>query len=426
MKLIKWTIFFAFIAMLQPSCSIDEEMPEEGQPSISEDEFKVAKLQISTDNWKSVSSKEAYVPCAIHIDSDVAGWDFSGRASIRGRGNSTWHWYDKKPYRIKLDEKAGILGLAEDKDWVLLADYRDPTHMMNTFVLVMGKGLGLPFTNHSRYVEVTLNNEYIGLYLLTEQVEQGSNRVNIDETDGLLLSLDADDGPDLNPGAEDNFWSGTYRMPMVVKSPDIISVGQLATIKSEFSKLESAIKQGNYAEVDQILDIRSFIDFMLIQELVYNVEVAAPRSMNIHKDKDGKWTMGPLWDFDGGFDFDWSTMLTGHNYFYSYKELVLGTSPAQQIGGYKVPAFFTDLFKSRQFVDQYQKRWLEVRDNIINEYWVTSKKYADGFADAMKRDAIRWPINKDHKTEVARLKIWLQNRISYLNQVIANYPEGTK
>ena len=103
---------------------------------------------------------------------------FSGPGRIRGRGNSTWLWYPKKPYRIQLDSKAELLGLKADKDWVLPADYRDPTHLRNTFAFTLGQALELPYTNHSRYVEVTFNNDYIGFYMLTEQVEQGENRVN--------------------------------------------------------------------------------------------------------------------------------------------------------------------------------------------------------------------------------------------------------
>ena len=143
---------------------------------------------------------------------------------------------------MKLDEKASILGLAEEKDWVLLANYRDPTHLMNTFVFTAGNELGLPYTNHSRFVEVTLNGEYIGLYQLTEQVEQGKTRVNVADEGGLLISLDKDDGPELAPNESDNFWSEVYRMPICVKHPEDQSKEQLNAIKAEFALLEQAIK----------------------------------------------------------------------------------------------------------------------------------------------------------------------------------------
>ncbi|OQC04744.1 MAG: CotH protein [Bacteroidetes bacterium ADurb.Bin090] len=184
--------------------------------------FEVPAINIQVQDNAPVLSKdkEDYLPCVVEIDGKEMYADYIGTARIRGRGNSTWLWYDKKPYRIKLDEKAKILGLGSNKDWVLLANYRDPTNLMNAFGFEMASWLGLPFTNHTRFVEVTLNGDYIGLYQLTEQVEQAGDRVDIDVNEGVLLSLDKDDGPELAPGAEDNFWSAYYHLPICVKHPE--------------------------------------------------------------------------------------------------------------------------------------------------------------------------------------------------------------
>ena len=345
----KFFILFLIIGLsvvLLNGCSFLDDSGNNDPQIAAVDSFKVAKISIITENAASVSSRDNYVNCTIEIQSDTKQWNYSGKGTIKGRGNSSWLWYPKKPYHIKLDQKAEILGLKSERDWVLLANYRDPTQLMNTFTFIAGRGLGLNYTNHVRYVEVTLNGNYVGLYLLTEQVEQGSSRVAIDETQGMLLSLDLDDGPELSPGATDNFSSSVYQLPVCVKSPEINGSSQLSTIKSTFSQLETVIKNGNYDAVSKLLDIQSFIDYMILQELVYNVEVDAPRSIFMYKDVGGKWTMGPLWDFDAGFDFDWSTMYIGHNYFTSYKELVLGTDPVNHTSGYYVPAFFTDLFRS--------------------------------------------------------------------------------
>lgn len=408
------------------SCSFLEDSENDDQQITAVDSFKVAKISVTTENAASVSSRDNYVNCTINIQSETKQWNYSGKGTIRGRGNSSWLWYPKKPYRINLDQKAEILGLKSDRDWVLLANYRDPTQLMNTFAFTAGRGLGLPYTNHVRYVEVTLNGNYMGLYQLTEQVEQGSNRVAIDETQGMLLSLDLDDGPELSPGATDNFSSSVYQLPVCVKSPEVSGSSQLSTIKSTFAQLETAIKNGNYDVVSKLLDIRSFIDYMILQELVYNVEVDAPRSIFMYKDIGGKWTMGPLWDFDAGFDFDWSTMYTGHNYFTSYKELVLGTDPVNHTSGYYVPAFFTDLFRNKQFVSEYKARWIAIKDKIMSEYWPVAQQYADRFSEAQSRDAARWPIDKNNKVEILKMKQWLTNRVSYMSSVIANYPAGTK
>lgn len=428
MKKVHFYILGLIVIILFTKCRNDfDDIPEQIKTPI--DTTDVAKMYIETEYSKPIVSKlkTDYINCQIEVASNNSEWNNKYEGKIRGRGNSTWHWYDKKPYRIKLNKKDKMLGIAKNKDWVLLANYRDPTHLMNTFVFHIGRGLELPYTNNYRYIELYLNNEYIGLYQLTEQIEQGKNRVNVDETEGILLSLDADDGPHLSPEANDNFWSQIYYMPICIKHPKNPTSNQIQNINNSFKKLEKAIQNANYNEVEKLLDIKSFIDFMIIQELVYNVEVDAPRSMYIHKkDDSSKWTMGPLWDFDAGYDFDWSTMYTGHNYFKSYKKLVLGTDPANHINGYYVPSFFTDLFKNKEFVKQYKERWNEIQNDIVDIYWEQTKQVSININDAMASNAERWPIDKNYNSEIFKMGVWINNRVNYLNQVINNYPKGVK
>ncbi len=409
------------------------ETPETPLTKVYAAKYRVAKFFIETDGRQAVDSKDKndYRACTIKIESDTAVWNYEGRGRIRGRGNSTWLWYPKKPYRIKLDEKAAILGLDEEKDWVLLANYRDPTNLMNTFVFEMGQGLGMPYTNHTRFVEVTLNGDYIGLYQLTEQVEQGKNRVNINGKQGWLLALDVDDGPAEAPVAEDNFWSEIYRMPVCVKSPEVEDYATPEALTDDarraLATLESTIHSHDYDALAKICDIPVMIDYLLIQEFVYNVEVAAPRSIFLFKDKgdDKKWTFGPLWDFDAGFDFDWGHMKTGHTFFSDYRETVLGTDPARHISNYDyTPSFFTDMWKSQKFVTDVKNRWKEISPRIMAEFWTEAKTYAEAAAEAMERDAKRWPIDKQPKTEINRMEKWLNSRTVYMDNIVKGYPAG--
>lgn len=416
-----------------------EPQPEQPAPSAA---HAVAVMDITTENGAPIKGKEKedYVNCTISIDHPDDKWDYEGTGRIRGRGNSTWLWYDKKPYRIKLDEKASIVGLAAEKDWVLLANFRDPTHMMNTFVFELGHVMGLPYTNHSRYMEVTLNGEYIGLYQLTEQIEQGKNRVAVDDVEGVLIALDVDDGPEESRNSKDNFWSEVYQMPVCVKFPEDIDV---TGIKKDFAQLESAIlsirqNKGKPAaikagmdKVRELLDVQSFIDFLIIQELIYNVELAAPRSMYMHKDKGGKWVMGPLWDFDAGFDFDWGTMTDGHHFFESYKEYVLGPDPIHHSGAYWVPEFFTDIFRSDEFCEEFIARWEEISPLIMTEVWDNTEKYITAAEDAMVRNSQRWPIyfpsdswpqqEISFATEIVNMYSWLSYRVDHLTPIFNRY-----
>ena len=417
-----------------------DPQPEQTGPGAA---HTVAVMNITTENGAPIKGKEKedYVNCTINVDHPDDKWDYEGTGRIRGRGNSTWLWYDKKPYRIKLDEKASIGGLAAEKDWVLLANFRDPTHMMNTFVFELGHVMGLPYTNHSRFMEVNLNGEYIGLYQLTEQIEQGKNRVAVDDMEGILIALDVDDGPYYSPDSGDNFYSDIYGMPVCVKFPEDTDVSD---IRSELAKLESAIlsirrSKGDEAaikagmdKVRELLDVQSFIDYLIIQELIYNVELAAPRSMYMHKDKGGKWVMGPLWDFDAGFDFDWGTMYDGHNYFDSYRKLMLGKDPIHHNGGNGgVPEFFTDIFRSDEFCEEFIARWKEISPLIMTEVWDNTEKYITAAEDAMIRNSERWPIyfpsdswpedEIDFEEEIDNLYVWLTERIDYLTPIFNKY-----
>lgn len=400
----------------------------EDEPAVeTKDHYKVFQMYITTNNGKDITSRTDYVPCYISLNACGSFSNYSAPASIRGRGNSSWLWYDKKAFRFKLDSKHKILGLGKAKNWVLLANYRDVTDLMNTFVFEAGAWLGMPYTNHTRYVELFVNGDYRGLYQLTEQVQQNSNRVDVSDEHGILLSLDRDDGPELAPGEGDNFWSSVYSMPTCVKYPkdEALTDEVKDSVKDELAQLEDAIKSKDSARIYTLLDVPSMIHYLQLQELVENVELVAPRSVYLFKDAGTKWTMGPLWDFDAGYDFDWSNMTKGHNYFSDYRELVLGSDPVRRNGyDHNIPAFFTDLFGCQAFVRDYKAEWNRIADSIVVKPWEECEKYlAELNKGALSRDLTRWPISgKQASEEVEKMHTWLLNRVAYLTTVINAYP----
>ena len=99
---------------------------------------------------------------------------------IRGRGNSTWE-LDKKPYKIKLDKGQNLLGMGKNKHWVLLANRLDQSLLRNRIISYLGTAFGMPYTPKMLPVELVINGEYYGSYLLAEQVRVDKNRVDIDE-----------------------------------------------------------------------------------------------------------------------------------------------------------------------------------------------------------------------------------------------------
>lgn len=413
------------------AAKVDSVTFEDEPAATTEDHYRVFQMYITTNSGADITSREEYQPCYISLNGCGAFPSYSAPASIRGRGNSTWNWYPKKPYRIKLDEKHKLLGLGKGKSWALLANYRDVTDLMNTFVFEAAEWLAMPYTNHTRYVELFVNGDYRGLYQLTEQVQQGKNRVAVSDDGGMLLSLDRDDGPELSPSATDNFWSSVYKMPVCVKYPkdEALTASRLDSVKTQLALLEEAIASKDSARIYSLLDVPSMIHYLQLQELVENVELVAPRSVFLFKDGSGKWTMGPLWDFDAGYDFDWGTMTTGHNYFSDYRELVLGSNPLKR-NGYdsNIPAFFTDLFGCQAFVADYKAEWNRIADSIVAKPWKECEQYADHLSrSTMMREQTRWPITgKTFDTEKEAMHQWLTRRAAYLTTVVNAYPEPAK
>lgn len=421
------------------SITFSDDLTEWGK-----DKYQVFGIYITIDNpseWTDdkVDAKE-WVNCYISIDASGQYPDLSMSGKIRGRGNSTLLWYDKKPYRIKFDSSSKLLGIKKNKDWVLLANWRDVTKCMNTFCFQAADIMGLPFTTPVRYAELFINGEYRGLYQIAEQVEVGGNRVNIDEEKGLLMTLDLDDGPDLDPTGTQNFWSKVFRMPVAIKSPKNLTKDQVDSVRNEFAVLENAIKVYNYDIVDSLMDLKSYIAMIQLQELAYNVELSAPRSVFFFRNKGGKWTFGPAWDWDAGFDFSWSDMYTGHTYFGNPRKSLLGSDPFKRNGNYTVSHFFTDMFGSRRFVSQYKAQWMSYCDTLVSKSWEITDKYLAGinseqmYIDAkgrskttspMIRETDRWPVpGFGHATEVGKMKKWLDERMAYLNPLIDGIPEG--
>lgn len=404
--------------------SIGFFVPDE---AVVKDKYQVFQMFVYTEDQRAIDTKDYYIPCYIGVNGLGHYGNRWVHGGIRGRGNSSWLYYDKKPYRIKLDTKQKMLGMDKAKSWVLLSNYRDMTDMMNTYVFELGRMMGLPFTNHTRYVELFVNGKYIGVYQLTEQVQQNKSRVDVSDERGILISLDRDDGPEYEPSATDNFWSSGYNLPVAVKYPDddLLTADRRDSIQEVFAELETAIKTKDYATASQLMDMGSFARYLIIQEFIYNVELDAPRSIFMHKDGDGPWVMGPLWDFDAAFDFSWDNWTKNHSYFSSYRKTVMGTNPYKRNGNYpNMSKFFTDLFGTHEFVKLYKDTWRHYADSIVSRPWQEVEAYVNHLRQgAMKRDAEAWPLRWSFETELGKMKAWLENRRTYMDNLIENIPE---
>ncbi len=270
-----------------------------------EERRDIPRVDIDT-NGVRINSKENYVDCTVSIsETDID----SLAAGIRGRGNTTWEFAPKKPYKIKFSEKVSVFGEEKNKSWVLLALYNDFSYIKDRLAFKLADAIGTDaFVPSYNYVELYLNGKYNGLYLMTDHVDENAGRTGIkerfDASDTqvpFLVELDAY-APD--EGTEDVDWFSVGGKAYAVKYPDAeerYTEEQFTYIKNYIERVDSACAAGDYAGLKTLVDVDSFIDYYIIQEVMGQPEVNW-KSVYMYKTKDGLMKMGPLWDFD------WSVM----------------------------------------------------------------------------------------------------------------------
>lgn len=363
----------------------------------------IPHVYITTENGTGITSKEDYLSADISIEANGWGNDYSGKTQIRGRGNSTWSM-PKKPYRLKLETKSALLNLAEERDWVLLANYIDPTLMLNSVAFKIGQLIGLQFTNHAIPVDLTLNGEYAGSYLLTEQVELSSSRVNIDDERGVLLELDTNFDEDFQ------FYSNNYGLPVMVKDPDVESDEHLEEIKSDFHQLEDALASDLFPNnsYKDFIDIESMVKYLIIYNLTHNMEINHPKSVYLYKDAGGKYTMGPIWDFDWAYDYEGP-----QRHFGSYTNPLLQKFGHSAATGY---TFFSRFLEDPEVVQLYRDTWSQFHAGKKEELLGYIDWYANMIKESQKKDHQLWENGtSDFEDTVRQLKEWLEGRFLYMD-----------
>ncbi|MDR1764305.1 MAG: CotH kinase family protein [Dysgonamonadaceae bacterium] len=271
-------------------------------------------VYLTTQNSQAVTDKENWISGNIKIVSSDASENLDMAMTIRGRGNSTWS-LAKKPYRVKLDSKTKILNLsAKAKNWVLLANHADKTLIRNAVAFKVSELLGFEFTPAARFVDVYLNGEFLGNYMLTDQMEQGSNRVDVEDmsaddisepnlTGGYLLEIDG------FAEGEPVWFTSSKALKITVKYPkdDEINTQQFNYIKQFTNRFESALFSSDFKDENlgyrNLVDTTSLINWYIASELTGNPDCFW--STYIYKRRGiDKFFFGPLWDFDIAFNND--------------------------------------------------------------------------------------------------------------------------
>ena len=386
---------------------------------------------INTPGGQPITSKEVWTEGAtikIYQNRTTVLYQ-SDALSIRGRGNSSWVYSDKKPYALKLNEKSEILGMASSKRWALLANYADRILMRNQIVNEIAQctdlSTGMGWSPSGKFVELVLNGQHRGNYYLSEQVRVETNRLDIDDYSDCLYEIDRNDMDE-----DYTFRSAVKNFPYHIKSPDAPDV---TLLKGKIDTIENLLNSGSGYK--PYLDYNSFADYWIVEELCQNFEVrgSSPGSVYCYYLADsgvGKLKMGPPWDFDySTFNLYWPLKANGS---YCSGTTVPANGYMPQTLVISCALYYEPLFNDSEFKAVVKQRWNAIKsrlDAILNrfDYWYNTLNASEQLNWAMWQ--IPSTFEPGHHPDYNMTFLEAKNsakefysaRLTYLNGVINSF-----
>lgn len=221
---------------------------------------------------------------------------FAGVQELAGRGNSTWD-AEKKPYRLKLAAQQNLLGMGAAKDWILLSNAFDSSHIRNKITYDFARGLGAAYSPEAQWVDLYGNGEYLGLYLLTERNQIHTQRVAIPENESFLISME---------------WPARTQweqFPSVLSDRgNLLMIRQNALGQERLRQVWQSAENAIFADDgidpvtaktrDALIDVDSWAEQYLLREVFADGDAGAMSQFFYYTESDGKVYAGPLWDMD--------------------------------------------------------------------------------------------------------------------------------
>ena len=355
---------------------------------------------------------------------------YDGSIGIELRGNSSQS-FPKKPYDFETRDASGanlnvsLLGMPEENDWILRASYLDHTFIRNILASHLSHEIG-NWASRCRLVELVINDDYKGIYILMEKIKRDKNRLDI-----ATLSPDEIDFPDITGGYifEITGFASDLGASRELKYPDIDDVApeQLKYIKDYDDQFRTVMQLADYADLingyTEWIDDDSFVDELIVQEAMRNSD-AYGWSAYFHKDKEGKLKAGPVWDFDqsaGNSSYPDNGVVTGWLFSHPYTN--------------NTPFFWPKLFVDPAFAWKVRTRWEEMRKGRFQTE--TLMTYIDSVAmllsEAQTREFAKWPVlgqfiwretngyqqRNTYQKEVDYLKSFLTQRWAWMDNELA-------
>lgn len=406
-------------------------------------ENTLASVHISTFGESIPDDPKINAQLLISVDDKV---QFDGNIAIEIRGSSSQR-FPKKSYSFETrnenneDLDVSLLGLPAEEDWILHGPYTDKTLIRNKFMYDLSRSIG-NYASRTIFVELAINDEYQGLYILMEKLKRDKNRIDItkisdeDITGGYILKIDraVENVPEASFASSypPPFATRGQQVTFVFEEPssDNITTAQKDYITDYIANFETALSSENFIDptsgYPSYINSSSFIDYFLMNELANNVD-AFRLSTFITKDKNDKLNMGPIWDFNyalGNVDFCDAGVTDVWAYTFNER---CGHHNQQ------VPFWWSRFLEDPTFVSQLKQRWNELRSNAFtvsnfNEMIHTYSKFLANH-DAQKKNFEFWDIlgidihpnnfvGKTHEEEIEYLKNWLTDRLTWLDATI--------
>lgn len=380
--------------------------------------------------------------------------NYSGRIAIELRGSSS-QMFPKKQYALETQDNLGnnlnvpLLGMPPENDWILYAPYSDKSLMRNVLAYQLAWDLG-HYASRTRFCELVLNGDYVGVYVLMEKIKRDKNRVDLatlnpqdiigDQlTGGYIIKIDKRAGESVlgwySPFLPyEGSTSRIYYQYHYPKPDDIVNE-QKAYIQGVMNKFESVMFNPEYNDpatgYRNYIDVESFIDFFILNEVSKNVD-GYRLSTYFYKDRDStdsRIHLGPIWDFnlafgnadyyEGGSTYGWQVELNTQPQF------------VQTNDSFKIPFWWQKLMDDPWFVSRLKCRWQQLRENLLATDRLQA--FVDSIAavldESQERNFTRWPILDEYvwpnrvwlgnyPDEVGYLKTWLKTRLSWIDTYI--------
>jgi CotH kinase protein len=348
--------------------------------------------------------------------------DYRGRIGIERRGQTSQVLFPKKSWSVETRTARGgnrsvsLLGMPKENDWVLYAAYNDKTLMRNVLAYETARGMGR-YASRTRFVELTLNGSYEGVYVLMERPKLDGDRVDVDKP-GTLLEWTFDWQARTKGKA---FRLPRTRRTILFEDPERgdLSPARRAAVRASLAAAERALygrsfrhpQRGWRAHIDEA----AAVDFVLLNELFKNQD-AFRASTYLARGGDGRWRLGPIWDFDismGNSDFGES-------------RVVAGSMLARR-------QWASRFYRDPRFQRALAARWRELRrDGLAGKLQRSVRGHAGRLAasGAAGRNFRRWPVlgrriwpnpaqalsRTTYGSEVGALRSWLSRRVSWLDR----------